>query len=130
MGYYLEINCATCQKKQTFRLGQGMRDHIPETVLCEFENPEAEQVQQILSTGAAEKIWNFQRALGICAECGKLLEVPVFTAHFLNDNSTANIIRKCHCGNVPTIITEPEDQDLSCPQCNHMLEQRVTGFWD
>jgi hypothetical protein len=130
MGYYLETYCTKCQKKQTFRLGQGLRDNDPEKVISKFDSPEAEEVRKIIFSKDIEKIWNFNTVLGVCADCRALLEVPFFTARFINNHSVADITRKCQCGKTPDIITEPENQAIICPQCNHILEKKIIGYWD
>ena len=133
MGSILELQCTECGYSGRFLLGQGMADSKPERISSYFDGPAAEEVLRLQKDPETAGYMEFQRGLGQCKSCGRLMEVPVLRDMRLGGR---NILGRCICGGSVRLWIQDDHEPLQqdelpvCPDCGAAMSATYAGMWD
>ncbi len=129
MGYIYEFNCDSCNIKEEFRLGHGMRDFDASVVVDRFADESVKKA--IREAQEKRELWTFNWKLAQCEACGKLLRVP--TVSVFGDDIVEYMDGSCECGMHTDKVIDVESRDIAdipCRTCSGKLTYKKVGFWD
>ena len=127
MGQIIRVRCENNDNTMELRIGQGIRDNNPDTILGDFPDARRESICAMIDAG---KMWNYRRALALCRQCGSFTTVPLFET--VGDDAVC-VTGICECGHgikTAVILSTDDEIGVTCPKCGGRIEMETIGFWD
>jgi hypothetical protein len=127
MGEIIKLACEKHDYDKTLRIGQGIRDYLPDSYIMRFSKAEH---SHIFEADQKYKIKNCYTSLAFCNKCNDFTTTSILN-YFGEER--VSFISNGECGHESSeldIIDTNSVCNLKCPICQGNISIFRKGFWD